>query len=69
MTQMADATLAWTGETERLRAAMIHRHVDPARRPRYYVSGSTLFVSGLCYCLEQAGVPAHDIRIEMYPGY
>jgi len=48
---------------------MIHRHVDQARRPRYYGSGSTLFVSGLCYQLEQSGVPARDMRIEMYPGY
>jgi ferredoxin-NADP reductase len=69
MTRMADAKLPWAGETVRLGAAMIHRHVDPARHPRYYVSGSTLFVSGLCYGLEQAGVPARDIRIEMYPGY
>lgn len=69
MTRMADAKLPWAGETERLGAAMIHRHVDPSRRPRYYVSGSTLFVSGLCYELEKSGVPARDIRVEMYPGY
>jgi ferredoxin-NADP reductase len=69
MTRMNDAKRPWDGETERLSAAMIHRHVDPARHPRYHVSGSTLFVSGLCYALEQAGVPARDIRIEMYPGY
>ena len=69
MTRMGDATVPWQGETERLSAAMIHRHIDQSRRPRYYVSGSTLFVSGLCYDLERAGVPARDIRIEMYPGY
>lgn len=69
MTRMAEAMLPWPGETECLSAAMIHRHVGQSRRPRYYISGSTLFVSGLCYDLERAGVPAHDIRIEMYAGY
>lgn len=69
MTRMAGAKLPWTGETERLSAEMIHRHVDQSRRPRYYVSGSTPFVSGLCYDLERAGVPPRDIRIEMYAGY
>lgn len=69
MTRMSDTKLPWAGERARLGAAMIHRHIDPIRRPRYYVSGSTLFVSGLCYELEEAGAPARDIRVEMYAGY
>ena len=69
MTRLGDATLPWTGERERLSAAMIARHLPPDRLPRYYVSGSTLFVSGLCYDLEQSGVPPRDIAIEMYSGY
>ncbi len=39
------------------------------RDPRYYISRSTLFISGMCQELERGGVADADIRIEMYAGY
>lgn len=69
MTRMETSRLDWTGETERLGAAMLARHLGELRGPRYYVSGSTLLISGICQELERAGVPGGDIRIEMYTGY
>lgn len=39
------------------------------RGPRYYISGSTLLISGMCQELERVGVADADIRIEMYAGY
>ena len=69
MTRMANAKLPWAGERERLSAAMVHRGVPPDRGAHYFVSGSSLFVSGLCQELERSGVPPRDISVEMYPGY
>lgn len=69
MTRMATSRLDWSGETERLSAAMLARYIGELHGPRYYVSGSTLLISGMCQELERAGVPGGDIRIEMYTGY
>lgn len=69
MTQLATSEQRWSGETERLSTAMLQRHLPALRGPRYYLSGSTTFISGLCQQIERAGVPAGDIRIEMYTGY
>ncbi len=69
MTRMSDSRSSWHGNAERLSAEMIRRYVLETANPRYYLSGSTLFVSGLCYDLERSGVPARDIRVEMYAGY
>ena len=69
MTRMSTSRLPWAGETERLGASMLARHLGELRGPRYYIAGSTLLISDLCEELERAGVPAGDIRIEMYIGY
>lgn len=69
MTRMSTSRLDWSGERERLSATMLARHLGELSGPRYYISGSTLFISGLCQELERAGVPGGDIRIEMYTGY
>jgi ferredoxin-NADP reductase len=69
MTRMAESSWAWTGETERLGMRLLGRHLSTLSGPRYYLSGSTLFISGLCQEIERAGVPGADIRIEMYAGY
>jgi hypothetical protein len=66
---MAESSWAWTGETERLGMRLLGRHLSTLSGPRYYLSGSTLFISGLCQEIERAGVPGADIRIEMYAGY
>jgi len=69
MTQMATSAREWPGATERLSGEMVDRCVPRSCDTRYYVSGSTLFVSGLCYDLEQRGVPPRAIAVEMYAGY
>jgi ferredoxin-NADP reductase len=69
MTRTRDSRAAWTGETARLGVPMLERHLPAVRGPRYYLSGSTTFISGLCQEIERAGVPGSDIRIEMYTGY
>jgi len=69
MTRTRDSRAAWTGETARLGIPMLERHLPAVRGPRYYLSGSTTFISGLCQEIERAGVPGPDIRIEMYTGY
>jgi ferredoxin-NADP reductase len=69
MKRMRDSAMAWRGDTERLGAVMLGRHLPALVGPRYYLSGSTLFISGLRQELARAGVPGSDIRTEMYTGY
>ena len=69
MTRMSESTMSWYGETERLSAPMIARYVPDFRDARFYVSGSTSLISGLCQDLERAGVSAGHIRVELYAGY
>jgi ferredoxin-NADP reductase len=69
MTRMWESVRSWPGETERLSAAMLARHLPTLVGPRYYLAGSTTFISWLCQDIERAGVPGGDIRIEMYTGY
>ena len=69
MPRMIDSERGWTGATGRLGAAMLGRYLPALVGPRYYLSGSTVFISGLRQELARAGVPGSDIRIEMYTGY
>lgn len=69
MTRMHDSAMDWKGDTERLDAAMLSRYLPALVGPRYYLSGSTLFISGVYQELTRAGVPGSDIRTEMYTGY
>jgi ferredoxin-NADP reductase len=69
MTRLGESSRQWTGETTRLGAPLLEKHLPSLSGPRYYVSGSTGFISGLCQQIERAGVPPGDIRIEMYAGY
>jgi ferredoxin-NADP reductase len=69
MTGMEQSTQPWTGETERIGAPLLARYLPSLHGPCYWLSGSTLFISGVCQAIARAGVPASDIRIEMYTGY
>ena len=69
MTQMSTSSRRWTGETGRMDVPMLGRYLPSLVGPRYYLSGSTTFISGMCQAIEHAGVPGADIRIEMYAGY
>ena len=69
MTRMDESRTQWSGESERLSAAMLARYLPDFRGRRHYISGSPLLISGMCQELERAGVADTDIRIEMYAGY
>lgn len=69
MTRMSTSSRRWTGETGRMDVPMLGRYLPSLVGPRYYLSGSTTFISGMCQAIEHAGVPGADIRIEMYAGY
>ncbi len=69
MTRMAGSERPWSGESCRIDARLLERHLHEVAGPRYYLSGSTLFISGVRQELVRAGVPGSDVRIEMYTGY
>lgn len=69
MTRLERSMESWKGETERIGAQLLVRYLPSLRGPRYYMSGSTTFISGVRQTIANAGVPASDIRIEMYTGY
>ncbi|HVS59059.1 MAG TPA: hypothetical protein VHE82_00045 [Gemmatimonadaceae bacterium] len=63
---MAESACTSVGETKRLGAAMLRRYLTTLSGRRYCLSGSTLFISGLC---QRSGMPGANTRIEMYAGY
>jgi ferredoxin-NADP reductase len=69
MTRMERSERTWSGETARIGAPILERYLPALRGPRYYLSGSTLFISGVRQELARAGIPGGDIRVEMYAGY
>ncbi|HVX42036.1 MAG TPA: FAD-dependent oxidoreductase [Gemmatimonadaceae bacterium] len=69
MTGMADSRQPWSGQTERLGPTLFARYVPDYRAARFYVSGSTVLVSGVCFALERAGIPMGRIAVELYSGY
>jgi ferredoxin-NADP reductase len=69
MTRMRLSERTWSGETARIGVPMLERYLPSLRGPRYYLSGSTMFISGVRQELARAGIPGGDIRVEMYAGY
>jgi len=69
MTRMELSELTWSGETTRIGLPMLERYLPSLHGPHYYLSGSTLFISGVRQELAHAGIPGGDIRMEMYTGY
>ncbi len=69
MTRMELSERTWSGETARLGVPILERYLPAIRGPRYYLSGSTLFISGVRQELARAGIPGTAIRVEMYAGY
>lgn len=69
MTGLAGSRESWSGETERLGPELFARYVPAFPGARFYVSGSTILISGVCYALERAGVPPRQIGVELYAGY
>jgi len=69
MTRMNLSARPWAGETERIGVPLLERYLPSIHGPRYYLSGSTLFISGVRQEIARAGVPGSDVRVEMYTGY
>jgi ferredoxin-NADP reductase len=69
MTRMRLSERTWSGATARIGVPMLERYLPSLRGPRYYLSGSTMFISGVRQELARAGIPGGDIRVEMYAGY
>lgn len=69
MTRIAESAHPWRGETAHVDATMFARFLPSVRGPVYYVCGAPALIAGVRYELEQAGVPAGDIMIEMFGGY
>jgi ferredoxin-NADP reductase len=59
----------WRGETGRIDAGMLTKHLASLQGPIYYLAGSGAMVSALSEMLLAAGVSEHDIRSEEFPGY
>ncbi len=60
---------SWHGETGRISAEMLARHLENAAGPIYYVAGSPAMVSGIRTVLSTAGIDDDDVRSEDFCGY
>ncbi len=69
MTRMELSERSWSGETQRIDTQLLVRYLPELAGRRYYLSGSTLFISGVRQEIARSGVPSGDVRIEMYTGY
>lgn len=69
MTGMAKSARKWNGETGRISAEMLKRHLENAPSPIYYVIGPPGMVNGARAMLNQTGVNDDDIRAEDFGGY
>lgn len=59
----------WPGETGRIDAAMLLRHVDIASKPIFYIAGPAAIVTSMEHVLGGMGVDPADIRYEAFFGY
>ncbi|MEO6847213.1 MAG: FAD-dependent oxidoreductase [Chthoniobacterales bacterium] len=69
MTQIANSSCQWSGETGKIDKEMLARHLVAAKSPIYYVVGPPGMVSGLQKMLNESGVDDDDIRTEGFSGY
>jgi ferredoxin-NADP reductase len=69
MSHMSQSAHSWDGETGRIDASMLARHLKSAASPIYYLAGPPEMVKGLHTMLNEAGVDDDDIRTEEFSGY
>lgn len=76
MTRTSGSRPPWTGETGRITAELVARHLQGATsagtgpsKPIYYVAGPPAMVSALRSTLNQDGIDDDDIRTEEFAGY
>lgn len=64
-----DAGADWPGETGRIDAAMIQKHVSDLAAPKYYMSGPEGMVKSIRQLLLEIGASEDNIRTEEFSGY
>jgi len=58
------AEAKWPGETGRIDAAMLRRHIPPRTRPMYYIAGPSQFAGGMISVLTANDVGESDVKVE-----
>ena len=73
---MGNSSPSWHGETGRISAEMLIRHLNSialptsnAAGPIYYVAGPPAMVTGIRSVLNSAGIDDDDVRSEEFSGY
>jgi ferredoxin-NADP reductase len=69
MTEPEKASRPWKGETGRITAALLSKHLVNVGSPIYYVVGPPGMVTGLQTMLKEARIDDRDIRTEKFAGY
>lgn len=64
LTRTAGPLTDWEGETGRINAAMLRRHLPNNLRSVYYIAGPSQFVSGMISVLTAIDVGESDTRVE-----
>ena len=71
---MGNPSPSWQGETGRISAEMLNRHLNSIASPDtagpiYYVAGPPAMVTGIRSVLNNAGIDDDDVRSEEFSGY
>jgi len=69
MTNLAESSVPWSGETGYLTYEMLTRYVQGDESPVYYIVGPPAMVRGMRVMLDSAGVSKSDIKTEEFAGY
>ena len=69
MTKMDTGRRSWTGETGKIDAAMLSRHIPRSTDPIYYIAGPPAMVSAMQKMLSAANVDPDDVRLDEFSGY
>jgi len=69
MTKMGKERESWAGETGKVDAAMLSRHIPRSTNPIYYVAGPPAMVSAMQKMLLAANVVQDDVRLDEFSGY
>lgn len=69
MTQMANSSQAWSGETGLLNESMLKHAMGGLAEPVVYLAGPPDMVAAIRQTLGKAGIDDDDVRIEEFYGY
>jgi len=69
MSETDESGKAWSGETGKIDAEKLRRHLSSLNGPIYYIAGPPEMVAAMRDMALKAGVDEDDIRSEDFPGY